>query len=213
MSEKQNIMDVYNALNDTDYDEDEDFEITTLEDVIYVHHKNDVSIMIDCALWLFEQPGYADLELTVTMINVNRGCNRELLGKSKVLTAFSIYNDKVRCYNKIMQKEKAVFLAIDECISEGVMPEFFRNRRSEVENMILTEFNEEKYEAALKNIAKEEGKAEGKAEDILDILSDLGEVPQELVDRIKGETDFDRLRVWLKLAAKSDSIEKFETGI
>ena len=52
---KPNIISLYNALNDTDYPEDSDIEITTLEDVIFMGMKNDVSFMINSQLTLWEQ--------------------------------------------------------------------------------------------------------------------------------------------------------------
>lgn len=52
---KPNIISLYNALNGSDYPEDSDVEITTLEDVIFMGMKNDVSFMIDSRLTLWEQ--------------------------------------------------------------------------------------------------------------------------------------------------------------
>ena len=225
MSEKKNIIDVYNALNNTSYSEDDDsFEITTLEDVIYIHHKNDVSFIIDNRLALYEHqstynpnmplrglfyfsalyqniigadsqkiygskllkiptPKYVvfyngvlnmpdrlilklsdayetddeyDLEVTATMININCGRNAEILEKSQVLRTFSIYNEKVRCYTKSMKKEDTVARSIEECIEEGLMSDFFINRKLEVENVILTEFNEEGYAEMLREEGREE---------------------------------------------------------
>lgn len=52
---KQNIVSLYNALNGTDYSEDEDVEITTIHDVIYINMKNDVSFVVDSHMSLFEQ--------------------------------------------------------------------------------------------------------------------------------------------------------------
>lgn len=41
------------------------------------------------------------------------------------------------------------------------------------------------------------------------ILSDLGTIPEKTVTQIDSETDFTILERWMKLAAKSDSIETF----
>ncbi len=60
-----------------------------------------------------------------------------------------------------------------------------------------------------KEDARAEGKAEGKAEAVLELLEDLGSIPEEVRVRILSETDLGNLRVWNKLAAKSDSIEQF----
>lgn len=56
---------------------------------------------------------------------------------------------------------------------------------------------------------RNEGKAEGKSEDILELLEELGEVPGELRDAIENETSLSKLRLWLKAAAKADSIDWF----
>lgn len=52
---RSNIISLYNALNGTNYSEDEEFEITTLDDAIYIKMKNDVSLLIDSYLSLWEQ--------------------------------------------------------------------------------------------------------------------------------------------------------------
>jgi len=52
---KQNIISLYNALNGTDYSEEEDVEVTTIHDVIYINMKNDVSFIVDSHMSLFEQ--------------------------------------------------------------------------------------------------------------------------------------------------------------
>ena len=60
---------------------------------------------------------------------------------------------------------------------------------------------------------REEGKAEGKAEGlglaIMELLSELGAVPEAVSSKIMQETDATILTQWLKLAAKSGSMEQF----
>ena len=60
-----------------------------------------------------------------------------------------------------------------------------------------------------KALERLEGKAEGKAEDILDFLSDLGFIPEDLKNEIFAEQDLEKLKKWLKLAARSRSVEEF----
>ena len=52
---KENILSLYNALNSSNYTNPDDIEINTLEDVIYVGMKNDVSFLIDNIMSLWEQ--------------------------------------------------------------------------------------------------------------------------------------------------------------
>lgn len=57
---------------------------------------------------------------------------------------------------------------------------------------------------------RNEGKQEGKAEAVLELLEDLGTVPQELKKIILEQSDLDVLRRWLKIAAKAETIEEFK---
>lgn len=52
---KDNILALYNALSGTTHDKVEDIQIYTIDDVIYIKMKNDVSILVDSFLHLWEQ--------------------------------------------------------------------------------------------------------------------------------------------------------------
>lgn len=54
-SDKRNALSLYNALNGTDYEDAESLEIVTLSDAIYIHGKNDVSVLFQNQLALWEQ--------------------------------------------------------------------------------------------------------------------------------------------------------------
>ena len=65
-------------------------------------------------------------------------------------------------------------------------------------------------------IGKEIGRAEGRrgmADIIISFLSDLGTVPGDLEERIRAEKDLDILSVWIKKAARSESIDEFRKNI
>lgn len=53
-SDKQTLLELYNALNQTHYTDPEDLELTTLDDVLYMKMKNDVSMLISSHLCLYE---------------------------------------------------------------------------------------------------------------------------------------------------------------
>lgn len=55
MEMKDNIISLYNALNGTGYTVNDDLQIVTLEDAIYIRMKNDVAILINSCLSLWEQ--------------------------------------------------------------------------------------------------------------------------------------------------------------
>ncbi len=60
-----------------------------------------------------------------------------------------------------------------------------------------------------------EGRAVGKAEDILQILTELDDIPEDLSRRIMAEKDLDVLAGWLKTAVRAKDIQEFreECGI
>lgn len=52
--DKESLLELYNAVNGTEYDDPEALEIHTLDDVIYMGIKNDISFLIDDILNLYE---------------------------------------------------------------------------------------------------------------------------------------------------------------
>lgn len=52
---KGNILSLYNALSGSNYTNEDDIEITTIDDVIYMGMKNDVSFIVDDRMSLWEQ--------------------------------------------------------------------------------------------------------------------------------------------------------------
>ena len=71
--------------------------------------------------------------------------------------------------------------------------------------MIFEEMlREEKQEGRL------EGRLEAKREDILELLEDLGTIPDELRDRIAGIENLEDLKILFKIAARADSFHTFE---
>ena len=54
-----------------------------------------------------------------------------------------------------------------------------------------------------------EGRVEGMSDGILNLLGDMGNISDEVRNRIKNENNLDILTEWLKIAAKAGSIEEF----
>ena len=42
----KDLLSLYNALNDTDYTDVSDLTVTTLEDIVYMSYKNDISFIL-----------------------------------------------------------------------------------------------------------------------------------------------------------------------
>ena len=68
-------------------------------------------------------------------------------------------------------------------------------------------YGEDEY---IRDLGRAEGRTEGKAEDVLQLLGELGEIPDKLRERIQKETDLLVLGKWLKEAAKAECISEFE---
>lgn len=91
--------------------------------------------------------------------------------------------------------------------------------------MLLYEYDEEEFIASEKELSYAEGKAEGEAkgeakgeikartEAVLELLEDLGEIPDTLRNKILEQENLDILKRWIKLSAKAVSVEEFENQI
>ena len=306
-SDKRAILELYNALNGTDYQNPDDLTITTLENAIYLAMKNDVSFLLDARMTLYEHqstwnpnmplrdllyiarlmeksvnkkslyqsemikipaPHFVvfyngkekkpedttiklsdaflqkeeepELELKVRFLNINQGCNPELMERCRTLREYSEFVARIRRYMVGETAiEEAVDRAVTECIEEGILADFLRSQRAEVIAMSIFEYNEEeemrklreaereiwqrrgRMEGQAKGIAegrvegRAEGRVEGKAESVLEVLELYEQVPEYVKKRISEEKDIEILSAWLKEAAKAESVEDFleNTGL
>ena len=102
-----------------------------------------------------------DLELVVTMLNINLGKNRKLLEQCQTLKEYAIYVKKVRTYAKSMKVEEAVDRAVTECINEGILREFLLRNRKEAVEMSIFEYDEEAVFEIVRKDEYEKGLQEG----------------------------------------------------
>ena len=101
--------------------------------------------------------GAADLELKVTILNVNEGHNRELMEQCKVLKEYAQYVARVRKYVPQSGLDAAVSRAVKECIREGILSDFLRQNRAEVEKVSIFEYDKEEEERKLREAEYEGG--------------------------------------------------------
>lgn len=238
-SDKRNLLELYNALNGTTYDNPDILTINTLENAIYMTFQNDVSFIVDSSRlslyehqstynpnlplrFLFyisdlysnvtkdknlygtkivqipppsflvfyngtsEQPDHqmlrlsdaylkgtgdstktsdskhVNLELTITMLNINRGHNKKLMQTCKSLHDYAEYVARVREYAQDTPIEDAVERAITECINEGVLTEFLKQNRAEAKKVSIYEYDYEKHMRMMKEEIREDSFEEGK---------------------------------------------------
>ena len=221
--DKKNLLELYNALNRTSYEDVDQVEIYTLENAIYMKVKNDISFILNMSLYLFEHQStvnpniplrdlfyisslfgsltadkdlYAlklftipeprfivfyngtaaqedvieyrlsemydipsadpDLDLRVTVYNVNAGHSGELMDASRTLYEYSIFVQTVRDKCAIMDIDKAVDAAVVECIQKGILRDFLMKHRAEVIEMSIFEYNEELHLKSLYDDGRED---------------------------------------------------------
>ena len=121
-----------------------------------------------------------EIELTVTVYNINPDNNTQLLEKSEVLRGYMIFVNRVRenleHQKKIAQNapeydeaayeeelEVAINEAIDYCVKHHIMEEFFRENRNEVTKSMVLDYTWERREELIRAEEYEDGKREGYA--------------------------------------------------
>ena len=157
-----------------------------------------------------------EIELTVTVYNINPNNNTQLLEKSEVLRGYMIFVNRVRenleHQKKIAQNapeydeaayeeelEVAINEAIDYCVKHHIMEEFFRENRNEVTKSMVLDYTWERREELIRAEEYEDGKREG-----LEIGRAEGEkrgrAEGERRGRAEGERERDRFLInrWLQ---------------
>ncbi len=279
-NDREKLLELYNALNGTVYENTGDLEICTLENAIYMGFKNDVSFLFDSEMSLYEhqssvnpnmplrdlfyiarqlekyvigktlyssklvqipvprfvvfyngtqeQPerrvlrlsdafekkvSSPELEVTVTMLNINPGNNRELMEKCRTLREYCMFVECIRKYAEQMDIGEAVERAVTECIRNDILADFLSAQKAEVIAMSIFEYNEEeemkKIRADEFSVGRENGKAEGKSEFVIELLENLGEIPDSLRERILSESDLSLLKKWFSEAVKAKTVGEF----
>ena len=221
--DKKNLLELYNALNDSNYTNVDDLEVTTLKDGSYMKYKNDASFVLNMSLYMFEQQSSKNenmplrflhylsdvyremfgnellhrrtmmkipvpyfvtfyngkekwdrdkltlaemfekhvdnpqIDLQVKVIDING--NAEILNKCKSLRDYMTFVEKVRkkTDDEKINVREAVIQAIDECIEENILVDFFKEHREEIVEVSIYDYEEEKVRKTLADEAREEG--------------------------------------------------------
>ena len=107
------------------------------------------------------QQGEPDLELKVTLLNINEGHNKELMEQCRILKEYSQYVARVRKYAAQMELNEAVERAVTECIREGILAEFLSRNRAEVMRVSIFEYDQELEENKYREAEYEHGRQDG----------------------------------------------------
>ena len=107
------------------------------------------------------QQGEPDLELKVTLLNINEGHNKELMEQCRILREYSQYVARVRKYAAQMELNEAVERAVTECIREGILSEFLSRNRAEVMKVSSFEYDQELEVKKYRKAEYEHGRQDG----------------------------------------------------
>ena len=215
--DKKNLLELYNALNNSAYTNVDDLQVTTLNGGSYMKYKNDASFLLCMSLYMFEQqssknpnmplrflhyvsdvfrelfsnsmlhrrsmikipvPHFVtfynglekwiededeirlshmyeiptdnpELELKVRVININEDVH--ILNKCKTLRDYMTFVNKVRFKMGVEGDNVriAVTEAMNECIDEDILVDFFEQHREEVVEVSIYDYDEEEVRRVL----------------------------------------------------------------
>jgi predicted transposase YdaD len=145
-------------------------------------------------------PGPApSLELTARVYNINEGHSREIIRRSETLDGYSAFVAKAREYgaeaggggDRALTKDElraAMTRAIQWCIAHNKIRAFLETNSSEVLNMLITEWDWDKFIAVREREAIEEGIEKGRMEGREEIARNAlaAGLPLETVRKITG---------------------------
>lgn len=125
--EKKDLLELYNAINDTDYDNPDDIEINTIEDVVYMGMKNDVSFLVCDILNLYEHQSTFSPNLPLRGLFYFARLYQKIVGNEKKLYSGKRidlpYPQFIVFYNGTSQESERQILELNESFPKGTSKE------------------------------------------------------------------------------------------
>ncbi len=134
----------------------------------------------------FTEGAKGDIQVKVTMLNVNYGRNRKLMQNCRPLSDYSLFTSTVREWKKKkVNAEDAVEIALEKLPKDSEVKRLILENKAAVAKMILFEYDEKGVMESLRQEAWEDGKAEGIAQGKADIAKAMLKdgVPLETVSK------------------------------
>ena len=155
-------------------------------------HEDEIILKLS-DMFEYQPEGEPELELKVRVININNDSG--ILTKSVSLRGYMTFVNKVRVKRDQEKKEirTAVTEAVDECIAEDVLADFFTEHREEVIEVSIYDYDEE----GVIRVNREEGYEDGLAQGISqgkDIM-----LISQIIPKVKKEKSLDRISEELEL--------------
>ena len=107
------------------------------------------------------------LELKVQVRNINKGHSVEIVKQSPLLCDYIAFVEEVReaGNSEGMTPERAMGRAIENCIKKGILTDFLNHHKTEVMNMLVTEWDYDLEKEVLQEEALEKGLSRGREEE------------------------------------------------
>ena len=202
--DRKNLLELYNAITGKHYADPELLEINTLENVIYMSMKNDISFLIDGRLSLYEHQSTKNPNLPLRFLLyishlysrlISGTNNRKLKEACRTLRDYAIYTDKIRAYTETMELPEAVDRAINECIEEDILRDFLMEHKAEARAMSIFEYDQERHMQQEREAGIEKGRRQGEEQLLCRLvkknlsrgmsISEIAEVLDETEERIR----------------------------
>jgi hypothetical protein len=154
--------------------------------------------------------GEIPLELALTVYNINRGHNGEMVERCEKLRGYSEFIGKVReLAGESGDREAAMEGAVRWCIGDGILRDFFEEHGTEVVNMQMAEWKLEDALVVEREEGREEGWEEGHEEGREEGWKERGERDRE--ETIRNLVDFGMKAEQISRALKLplDTIERY----
>ena len=94
--EKEDLLQLYNAINGTNYNNPEDIEVNTLEDVIYMGMKNDISFLLTDVLNLYEHQSTFSPNLPLRGLFYFSRLYQKIMGNEKKIYSAKLIDYRIR---------------------------------------------------------------------------------------------------------------------
>ena len=159
----------------------------------------------DAFLAAGKPPGvFGGLDLTVRVVNINPNSNKDLLSKSETLNGYSAFVDRVRHNQENgMELRDAISEVVHWSADQGILSTFMTQHGSEVQNMLMTEFNID----IAKEVWQEEAREEEREKAEQERKKAEQELEKEKQEREKAEQEIKKLKQELD-KAKQDQLNQ-----
>ena len=94
--------------------------------------------------------------------------------------------------------EKAVDIAVDSCIKDGILNDFLEKHKAEVCGMVLTEFDEKVFAEDMREEGRIEGRTEEKIANIKKLMNNLNLTSEQAMEALDvPKADYDKFKTML----------------